>query len=105
MHMAEDFVTVIETNRIRAGGIAVVDVRGKLIAVANVDGTFYAFDDTCTHEECSLAEGDLAGTTVTCMCHGAEFDVRTGAVLAPPAFVPVKVYRTRVEGGSLQIEV
>jgi nitrite reductase/ring-hydroxylating ferredoxin subunit len=54
-------------------------VRGTRIAVANVGGTYYAFDDTCTHEQCSLAEGDLAGTTVTCMCHGAEFDVRTGS--------------------------
>ena len=103
--MANDFVTVIDTKSIPTGGLAVVDVRGTRIAVANVGGTFYAFDDTCTHEQCSLADGDLAGTTVTCMCHGAEFDVRTGEVLAPPAPLPVKVYRTRVDGASLQIEV
>jgi nitrite reductase/ring-hydroxylating ferredoxin subunit len=103
--MANDFVTVIDTKSVPTGGLAVVDVRGTGIAVANVGGTFYAFDDTCTHEQCSLAEGDLAGTTVTCMCHGAEFDVRTGEVLAPPAPLPVKVYRTRVDGASLQIEV
>ena len=52
-----------------------------------------------------LPKGDLAGTTVTCMCHGAEFDVRTGKVLAPPATLPVKVYRIRIEGDALQIEV
>ena len=103
--MANDFVTVIDTKSVPTGGLAVVDVRGTRIAVANVGGTFYAFDDTCTHEQCSLADGDLAGTTVTCLCHGAEFDVRTGAVLAPPAVVPVKVYRTRVEGDALHIEV
>ena len=103
--MATDFVTVIKTSEIPSGGMAAVDVRGTRIAVANVGGTYYAFDDTCTHEECSLADGDLAGTTVTCMCHGAEFDVRTGEVLAPPAPLPVKVYRTRVEGDALQIEV
>jgi nitrite reductase/ring-hydroxylating ferredoxin subunit len=103
--MPNDFVTVIETKSVPTGGLAVVDVRGTRIAVANVGGTFYAFDDTCTHEQCSLAEGDLAGTTVTCMCHGAEYDVRTGEVLAPPAPLPVKVYRTRVDGDSLQIEV
>ena len=103
--MANDFVTVIDTRNIPAGGLAVVDVRGTRIAVANVGGRFYAFDDTCTHEQCSLADGDLAGTTVTCMCHGAEYDVRTGEVLAPPAPLPVKVYRTRVDGDSLQIEV
>ena len=103
--MTTTFVTTIRTQEIRAGGIVSTDVRGTRIAIANVGGTYYAFDDTCTHEQCSLAEGDLAGTTVTCMCHGAEFDVRTGKVLAPPAPLPVKVYRTRIEGDALQIEV
>ena len=102
--MTAEFVTAIKTNEILVGGITALDVRGTRIAVANVGGTDYAFDDTCTHEQCSLAEGDLAGTTVSCMCHGAEFDVRTGKVLAPPAPLPVKVYRTRVEGDALQIE-
>jgi len=104
--MAAEFVTSIKVNEIPVNGVAAVDVRGSRIAVANVSGTYYAFDDACTHEECSLAEmGDLAGTTITCMCHGSEFDVRTGKVLAPPAVLPVKVYRTRVEGDALQIEV
>ena len=104
--MAAEFLTTVKTSDVPAGGIVAVDVRGTQIAVANVDGTYYAFDDACTHEQCSLAEmGELAGTTVTCTCHGSEFDVRTGKVLAPPATVPVKVYRTRVEGDALQIEV
>jgi nitrite reductase/ring-hydroxylating ferredoxin subunit len=104
--MAAEFVTTIKTREIPAGAIVAVDVRGTQIAVANVDGIYYAFDDACTHEQCSLAEmGDLAGTTVTCTCHGSEFDVRTGKVLAPPATVPVQVYVTRVEGDALQIEV
>jgi nitrite reductase/ring-hydroxylating ferredoxin subunit len=104
--MAADFVTAILTNEIAVGEVKAIDVRGARIAVANVSGAYYAFDDACTHEECSLAEeGELAGTTLTCTCHGSEFDVRTGSVLAPPATVPVKVYRTRVEGDELQIEV
>jgi 3-phenylpropionate/trans-cinnamate dioxygenase ferredoxin subunit len=85
--------------------MVVVDVKGTRVGVANVQGAYYAFDDECTHEGCSLAEGDLAGTTVTCMCHGAEFDVRSGEVLAPPAFAPIRVYRTRVEGDALHIEI
>jgi nitrite reductase/ring-hydroxylating ferredoxin subunit len=104
--MSAEFITTgLATADIPPGGLAVAAVRGTKIAVANVGGTYYAFDDTCTHEQCSLAEGDLAGTTVTCMCHGAEFDVRTGAVLAPPAPAPVRVYRVRVEGGALQVEI
>jgi nitrite reductase/ring-hydroxylating ferredoxin subunit len=99
------FVTVLSAKDVPAHGIVAVDVGGTRIAVANVSGAFYAFEDTCSHEQCSLAEGDLEGTTVTCMCHGAQFDVRSGAVLAPPALLPVKAYRTRVEGDALQIEV
>jgi 3-phenylpropionate/trans-cinnamate dioxygenase ferredoxin subunit len=101
-----EFVTTIKTTEVPPGVVKAIDVRGTLIAVANVDGTFYAFDDTCTHEQCSLAEGEmLTGATVTCLCHGSEFDVRTGRVLAPPAVEPVKVYRTRITGDALQIEV
>jgi len=104
--MATEFVTAIKTSEIPAGGVRAVDVRGTRIAVANVDGTYYAFDEECTHEQCSLVEeGELTGTTLTCVCHGSEFDVRTGKVLAPPATVPVKVYAVRVAGNSLQIEV
>jgi nitrite reductase/ring-hydroxylating ferredoxin subunit len=104
--MATEFVRAIKASEIPAGGIASIDVRGTRIAVANVGGTYYAFDDACTHEQCSLAEeGELAGTTVTCTCHGSEFDVRTGKVLAPPATLPVKVYPVQVAGDFLQIEV
>ncbi len=104
--MAAERVTTIKTSEIAAGAIVAVDVRGTRIAVANADGIYYAFDDACTHEQCSLTEmGELVGTTVTCTCHGSEFDVRTGKVLAPPATVPVKVYATRVEGDALHIEV
>ena len=104
--MAADFVTAVPTKEIAAGEVKAIDVRGARIAVANVDGAYYAFDDACTHEDCSLAEeGELTGATLTCTCHGSEFDVRTGNVLAPPATVPVRVYRTRVDGDELQIEM
>ncbi|MDQ5809986.1 MAG: Rieske (2Fe-2S) protein [Actinomycetota bacterium] len=52
---------------------------------------------------CSLAEGDLEETTVICPCHGAEFDVRSGAVLQGPARKPLATYETRVEGGNLEV--
>jgi nitrite reductase/ring-hydroxylating ferredoxin subunit len=104
--MSNEFVTTqLRSADVPPGAIAAIDVHGTRIAVANVGGTYYAFDDTCTHAQCSLADGDLAGTTVTCMCHGAEFDVRTGAVLAPPAPAPVRAYRVRVDAGTLQVEI
>ena len=103
--MAEH-ATAIKTSDVPVGGITAVDVDGRRIAVTNVGGTYYAFDDECTHEQCSLAEyGEIAGTTLTCTCHGSEFDVATGSVLAPPAQTPLTVYRIRVEGDALKIEV
>ena len=99
-------VTVARTADIKPGELAAFDVGGVRIAVANADGRYFAFDDSCTHEQCSLAaEGTLEGTVVTCGCHGAQFDVTTGAVLAPPAPEPVKSYPLRVDQGSLVIEV
>ena len=104
--MATEFVTAIKASEIPVGSITAIDVRGSRVAVANVGGTYYAFADACSHEQCSLAEeGELAGTTVTCTCHGSEFDVRTGKVLAPPATLPVKVYPVQVAGDALQIGV
>jgi len=104
--MATDAVTTIKTSDIPVGAIVALDARGTRIAVANVGGNYYALDDACTHEQCSLTEmGELSGTTVTCTCHGSQFDVRTGKVLAPPATVPVKVYPSHVEGDALHIDI
>ena len=111
--MAPEFVTTIKTSEIPVGGVSAIDVRGTRVAVANVGGTYYAFDDACTHEQCSLAEeGELAGTTLTCTCHGSEFDVRTGGVLGPPAATGVKSYpvkltvtRPRLAGSQASTEV
>ena len=73
------------------------------IAVARLaDGSFAAFDDMCTHEECPLSEGELEGERVVCYCHSSEFDVRTGAVVRGPADEPIQVYETRVVDGELQ---
>jgi 3-phenylpropionate/trans-cinnamate dioxygenase ferredoxin subunit len=86
--------------------LAAFEVAGTRIAVANADGRYYAIDEICTHEHCSLVEeGTLEGTVVTCSCHGAQFDVTTGQVLAPPAFEPLKVYPLRVIGDDLIVEV
>lgn len=101
--MAE-FVAVAGAGDITEGKMQAFDVRGTRIAVANVDGTFYAFDDTCTHLQCSLAEGDLEERTVICPCHGSQFDATSGAVLEGPAREPVETHEIRVEGGSLEIE-
>ena len=82
----------------------VFDVEGTKVNIASAQGHLYAFDDTCTHKGCSLAKGKLDGTTVTCPCHGSQFDVTTGAVLHGPATRPVRSRRAQVEGEDLLVE-
>jgi nitrite reductase/ring-hydroxylating ferredoxin subunit len=101
--MAE-FEVVAGADDLKEGDMQAFDVRGTQIAVANVAGTFYAFGDTCTHMQCSLAAGDLEETTVICPCHGSEFDVTSGEVLRGPAREPVGAYEVRAEGDSLEIK-
>lgn len=87
------------------GALAAFDVDGARVAVANVDGALHAFQDTCSHRQCSLAEGRLEGAVVTCPCHGSRFDVTSGAVLRGPAKEPVRVYRAVADGEDLRLEV
>ena len=98
------FMAVARAAELKEGEVQAFKVLDNKIAVANVGGTFYAFDDTCTHEGCSLAEGDLEETILTCSCHGSQFDVTSGALVRGPAQEPVKSHDTRVEDGTLEIE-
>jgi nitrite reductase/ring-hydroxylating ferredoxin subunit len=96
---------VVQAAAVTPGNLVAVEVGGVRIAIANVNGQLYAFDDTCTHEQCSLAEGILEDAVVTCPCHGAQFDVKTGRVVAPPAPSPVRSYPLRVENGQVVLEI
>lgn len=93
-----------EIEAIKSGAMERFDIAGRPITIANVDGRFYAFDDTCTHLHCSLAKGRLTGTTVKCACHGSEFDVRSGQVLKGPANQPVRTYRVDPKTDTLQVD-
>jgi 3-phenylpropionate/trans-cinnamate dioxygenase ferredoxin component len=73
------------------------------IAVFNVDGEFLAIDDTCTHQDASLADGWLDGCAVECPLHASCFDLRTGLVSGPPAKVPVRTHRVTVEDGVVHV--
>ena len=97
-------VRVGNAKELVAGKMRVFDVAGTEVNVASVGGRLHAFDDTCTHTGCSLAEGDLEGTTVTCPCHGSQFDVTSGAVLRGPAARPVRSRAVQIEGDTLLVE-
>jgi 3-phenylpropionate/trans-cinnamate dioxygenase ferredoxin component len=97
-------VRVSAGSKLGEGEMRVFDVDGTKVSVATVEGRLYAFDDACTHMGCSLGEGKLEGTTVTCPCHGSQFDVTSGAVIRGPAQRPVRPRSVEVEGEELRIE-
>ena len=74
------------------------------MAVYNVDGTFYATQDECTHADGPLSEGDMDGAVVICPWHASCFDVTTGAVVEGPAKEPLQVYRVVVDGDVGRVE-
>ncbi|NUR98533.1 MAG: bifunctional 3-phenylpropionate/cinnamic acid dioxygenase ferredoxin subunit [Kribbellaceae bacterium] len=82
------------------------ELDGIAVAIFNVDGEFFAANDVCTHGESSLSEGYVEpDCSVECIAHMARFSLRTGAVLAPPATLPIKVYPTRVDGGDVLVQL
>ena len=97
-------VRIENARGIAAGEMRVFDVAGTKVNIASVGGQLHAFDDTCTHRACSLAKGTLDGTTVTCPCHGSQFDVTSGEVLRGPAQQPVRSRLVNVEGDDLLVE-
>jgi len=100
-----EFRTVGPTSELGEGDMKAFEIGGVNIAIANVEGALYAFGNICTHRQCPLAKGELEGTTVTCPCHGSQFDVTTGAVLRGPAEESVESYSIRVEGDAFQVEI
>jgi len=100
-----EFVTVARTTDVPPGTAKPYNVNGKSIALCNVDGTFYAIDDVCTHDGGELGEGYLEGDQIECPRHGARFDVKTGKALTLPAVMPVNAYPVQVEDGEIKVQV
>ena len=99
------FIKVASAADLAPGEAKCVEVAGKKLALFNVEGNFYAIDDTCTHRGGPLSQGEVNGMVVTCPFHGARFDVTTGQVLGPPAARGVGRYDVRVEGEDVKIEI
>jgi nitrite reductase/ring-hydroxylating ferredoxin subunit len=105
MTVAESRIELCKTDDVPAGEVRKVETAGLVLAVYNVDGTFYVTDDACTHGPGSLSEGYIDGDVVECNFHNGQFDIKTGEVVSPPCMVPVKTYPATVEGGTVFIEV
>ena len=91
-------IEIAYAKDIAPGNIMGVEKNGKAILIANINGTYYAIGNVCTHMGCNLSEGTLDGDTVQCACHGSVFNMKTGAVEKGPASSPEPSYSLRVDG-------
>lgn len=82
------------------------ETQGVAIAVFHTeDGQFLAVDDTCTHQDASLADGWLEGCEVECPLHASRFDLRTGAVDAPPAKQAIRTHTVTLDDDTVYVTV
>jgi nitrite reductase/ring-hydroxylating ferredoxin subunit len=100
---AASWRTIASSESIPEGEMHASTFGDKCIAVYNVDGTFYATDNICSHAFALLSDGLLDGCVVECPLHNARFDVRTGAVLASPAEHPLDCYPVRLNGDVVEV--
>ena len=99
------WVKVAQTSELSPGTGRVVEAEGQSIALFNVAGTLHAIGNDCTHVGGPLGEGEVEGEVVTCPWHGAQFNVKTGSVLNPPARTGVKSFPVKTEGEDVLVEL
>ena len=96
-------MTELNFDSLIEGNPVAVDVNGTSVCVARVGDEVFAVADTCTHSDASLSEGEVSGFKIECWLHGAEFDLRSGAALTPPATQALQSFKVQRNGNQLVI--
>lgn len=99
-----ELIRIAGTTDVKPGSGLVAEVNGKTIAVFNVDGAFFAIDNTCVHRGGPLGEGDVEGDVVTCPWHNWQFNVKTGGCVNNPS-AKVTSYEVTVEGTDVKVRL
>lgn len=92
-------------SQLELGKSVKLEKEGKTICVTRIGQEVFAIDDTCSHAEASLAEGEVSEYKIECWLHGAEFDLRTGQALTPPATQSVATYPVIIDGDSVIVKI
>ena len=96
---------VCKTDHLNTGQMKKISVDGKDIVVVNIDGDYFAINDTCTHAGASLSEGRIENSTIICDSHGAQFDCKNGKLIKFPAKIDdLEVYKIVVEEDNILVE-
>ena len=95
---------VASVPELAPGTMKWVAVERERVLLANVEGMFYAIQDSCGHRQAVLSRGTLRGHVVECPLHFAEFDVRTGKLLSGPTSADVPTYQVLVDGDVVYVK-
>jgi 3-phenylpropionate/trans-cinnamate dioxygenase ferredoxin subunit len=96
-------MTHLSYDTLQEGKPVAIDFNGTQVCVAKIGEEVFAVADTCTHSEASLSEGEISNGKIECWLHGAEFDLRTGQALTPPATEALKTFKVLRNGNQLTI--
>lgn len=100
--MAE-WINVMPVAELKPGMHTEFRLKKLRLLLANIKGEFYAVEDRCSHDNGRLSGGEICAGEITCPRHGARFDLKTGAVLSPPAFEDIATFPVRVVDDMVQV--
>jgi nitrite reductase/ring-hydroxylating ferredoxin subunit len=98
-------VAICKTSDVPENSVRFFEIEGRHLAVYNVDGTFYATDDECTHGAASLSEGVVDGDVIECPLHFGAFHIPTGKPVAAPCSIPLRTYKVQVIDGDVIVDL
>ena len=98
-----EFQKIGRVDEVLPGEVKQYQVEERPVALCNVAGELYAFEDICTHQFAFLSEGEFKGHQIKCPLHGAKFDVRSGRALSLPAVKPIPEHEVKVEDGNVYV--
>jgi len=96
---------VAKVTDLAVGEIKKVFVEGEALVLCHTESGFYAAEDRCSHLDLPLSDGMIKGEQILCIHHGAHFCLKTGKACSAPAYEPIQVYATKVEGLDILIEM
>ena len=97
------FTRIASVNEIPLGSMRGFEVDHHRLVVAHTETGFFAVVDECTHDSAPISDGRIDGNEVECTRHGARFDLRNGAVTAPPAVVPIDTLELKIEQDNILV--
>lgn len=104
--LADSFVRVCSIDDLPTVGAVQAEIAGTAVAIVRDSaGDIHAIDDTCSHANVSLSEGDVEDGEIECWLHGSRFDLRTGKPTGLPATAPISVYPVKIDGGDVFVSV